>query len=61
MIIRRRPAQSRLVAVLAVLAVAAVYLAVWPHELGHSLVAHLYGCKADRWRTDTRWYLAGSL
>jgi hypothetical protein len=48
------------VAVLTVLAVAAVYLAVWPHELGHSLAAYLYGCKADPWRTETRWYLAGS-
>jgi hypothetical protein len=48
-------------AVTALLAVSAVYLAVWPHELGHASVAWLYGCKADAWRTGTRWYLAGSL
>jgi hypothetical protein len=48
-------------AVTALLAVAAVYLAVWPHELGHASVAWLYGCKADAWRTGTRWYLAGSV
>ncbi len=46
--------------VIALLAVAAVYLAVWPHEIGHATAAWLYGCKADAWRTDTRWYLAGS-
>jgi hypothetical protein len=48
-------------AMAALLAVAAVYLAVWPHELGHASVAWLYGCKADAWRTGTRWYLAGSV
>lgn len=42
------------------LAIAAVYLAVWPHELGHAAVAALYGCKADGLRTGTRWILAGS-
>jgi hypothetical protein len=47
-------------AVTALLALAALYLTVWPHELGHSAVARLYGCKADFWRTDTHWYLAGS-
>jgi len=46
--------------VTALLAVAAVYLAVWPHEIGHATAAWLYGCKADAWRTDTHWYLAGS-
>jgi len=45
---------------LLVLAGAAVYLAVWPHELGHALVAWLLGCKADGWRTGTRWFLWGS-
>ena len=45
---------------MALLAVTAVYLAVWPHELGHSLAAYLYGCKTDAWRTETHWYLAGS-
>jgi len=45
---------------LSLLALLAVYLAVWPHELGHAAVARLYGCKADPWTTDTNWYLAGS-
>lgn len=43
-----------------VLAVAAVYLAVWPHELGHAAAAWLLGCKADGWRTGTQWFLWGS-
>jgi hypothetical protein len=47
-------------ALLALLAITVVYLTVWPHELGHASVAWLYGCKADPWRTDTHWYLAGS-
>ena len=42
------------------LAIAAVYLAVGPHEIGHAATAWLYGCKADGWRTGMRWYLAGS-
>src|SRR4029077_2511439 len=42
------------------LAGAAVYLAVWPHELGHAAAAWLLGCKADGWRTGTRWFLWGS-
>jgi len=46
--------------VTALLAVVAVYLAVWPHEIGHATAAWLYGCKADAWRTGTHWYLAGS-
>jgi len=46
--------------VTAFLAVAAVYLAVWPHEIGHATAAWFYGCKADAWRTGTHWYLAGS-
>jgi hypothetical protein len=45
---------------LLVLAGAAVYLAVWPHELGHAAAAWLLGCKADAWRTGTRWFLWGS-
>jgi hypothetical protein len=45
---------------LIVLAGAAVYLAVWPHELGHAAAAWLLGCKADGWRTGTRWLLWGS-
>lgn len=47
-------------ALTALLALAAVYLAVWPHEIGHATAAWLYDCKADAWRTDTHWYLAGS-
>jgi hypothetical protein len=50
---------GRLIALL-VLAGAAVYLAVWPHELGHAAAAWLLGCKADGWRTGTRWFLWGS-
>jgi len=50
---------GRLLALL-VLAGAAVYLAVWPHELGHAGAAWLLGCKADGWRTGTRWLLWGS-
>ncbi|HEX3556432.1 MAG TPA: hypothetical protein VIA62_24695 [Thermoanaerobaculia bacterium] len=46
--------------VLASAAGMAVYLAVWPHELGHAVAAWLQGCKADGWRTGTRWYLWGS-
>ncbi|MBW8879376.1 MAG: hypothetical protein JF614_30960 [Acidobacteria bacterium] len=46
--------------VLASVAGMAVYLAVWPHELGHAAAAWLQGCKADGWRTGTRWYLWGS-
>jgi hypothetical protein len=45
---------------LLVLAGAAVYLAVWPHEVGHAMAAWLLGCKADGWRTGTRWFLWGS-
>ncbi len=45
---------------LLVLAGAAVYLAVWPHELGHAVAAWCLGCKADGWRTGTRWFLWGS-
>jgi len=43
-----------------VLAGATVVLAVWPHELGHAAAAWLLGCKADGWRTGTRWFLWGS-
>src|SRR4029077_19172317 len=50
---------GRLLALLG-LAGAAVYLAVWPHELGHAAAAWLLGCKADGWRTGTRWFLWGS-
>jgi hypothetical protein len=50
---------GRLLALLA-LAGAAVVLAVWPHELGHAATAWILGCKADGWRTGTRWFLWGS-
>ena len=50
----------RRLVLLVFLAGAAVYLAVWPHELGHAAAAWLQGCKADGWRTGTRWYLWGS-
>jgi len=45
---------------LALIAVGALYLAVWPHEVGHSLVAFLCGCKANWWQTDTSLLLFGS-
>ncbi|HEX4803132.1 MAG TPA: hypothetical protein VFV14_06455, partial [Myxococcaceae bacterium] len=45
---------------LTLIAVGALYLTIWPHELGHSLVAYLYGCKANWWQTDTSWFLWGS-
>jgi hypothetical protein len=59
-ILRHDAAMRTRCIVIALLAVAAVYLAVWPHELGHATAAWLYGCKADAWRTGTHWYLAGS-
>jgi hypothetical protein len=42
------------------LAIGALYLTIWPHELGHSGVAYLYGCKANWWQTDTSWLLWSS-
>jgi hypothetical protein len=50
----------RRLAITLLLAAAAVFLAVWPHELGHATTAWLLGCKADPWRTETHWFLAGS-
>jgi hypothetical protein len=44
----------------ALLAVLAVYGAVWPHELGHAAAAWGLGCKADPWRTGTAPLLWGS-
>jgi hypothetical protein len=44
----------------ALLAVAAVYAAVWGHELGHSFAAYLLGCKAEPWRTGVTPFLWGS-
>ena len=40
--------------------IAAMYATIWPHELGHSVVAYALGCKADPWRTDMSPYLWGS-
>ena len=42
------------------LAIGALYLTIWPHEVGHSLAAYLYGCKANWWQTDTSWFLWSS-
>jgi hypothetical protein len=50
---------SRLIR-LAALALASLYLTVWPHELGHAIAAYRLGCKADWWSTYTRLLLAGS-
>lgn len=47
-------------ACLTLIAVGALYLTIWPHELGHSIFAYLYGCKANWWQTDTSWFLWGS-
>lgn len=40
-----------------VLALAMLYLTIWPHELAHALAAYLCGCKSDWWRTGTSWFL----
>lgn len=45
---------------LVLLGLGALYLAIWPHELGHSLAAFLFGCKANWWQTDMSWYLWSS-
>jgi hypothetical protein len=39
---------------------AAVYAAVWPHELGHALAAFLLGCREAWWPTAVTPWLAGS-
>lgn len=44
----------------AALAVLALYLTIWPHEMGHSAAAFLFGCKTDWWRTDMSPYLWSS-
>ena len=44
----------------AALGVLALYLTIWPHEMGHSVAAFLFGCKADWWRTDMSVYLWSS-
>jgi hypothetical protein len=44
----------------AVLGLTALYLAIWPHEVGHALVAYLFGCKANWWQTSVTWFLWNS-
>jgi hypothetical protein len=44
----------------ALLALTAVYAAVWGHELGHSFAAYLLGCKAEPLRTGVTPLLWGS-
>jgi hypothetical protein len=44
----------------AILSVAVLYATIWPHELGHSAAAFLFGCKSNWWETDTSWFLWGS-
>jgi hypothetical protein len=39
------------------LAIGALYVTIWPHELGHSVAAYLCGCKANWWQTYTSWFL----
>ncbi len=48
------------VVIVAAIAVGVLYLTIWPHEIGHSLVAYLYGCKANWWQTDMSWFLWSS-
>ena len=31
----------------ALLSIAVLYATIWPHELGHSVGAFLFGCKAN--------------
>ena len=45
---------------LAVLGYGALSFAIWLHELGHSLAAYGFGCKAHWWQTDMSWYLWSS-
>jgi hypothetical protein len=39
-----------------ILAIGALYGTIWPHELGHSVAAYLYGCKANWWHTYMSWF-----
>ena len=50
---------ARAVAVMSA-AAAAVYTAVWPHELGHAIAARLLGCRPGWWPTGVTPWLAGS-
>ena len=43
-----------------ILAIAVLYLTIWPHELGHSVVAYLWGCKQNWWQTNMSWFLWNS-
>ena len=43
------------------IAIGALYLTIWPHEVGHASMAYLYGCKASWWQTNTSWFLWGRL
>jgi hypothetical protein len=44
----------------ATLAIAVLHITIWPHELGHSAVAYMHGCKANWWQTDASWFLWSS-
>jgi hypothetical protein len=41
--------------------IGALYLTIWPHELAHSSVAHLWGCKAHWWQTGMSYTLWNSV
>ena len=34
-----------------------LYLTIWLHELGHSVMAFALSCKTNWWQTDVSWYL----
>lgn len=42
------------------LAYAALYAAIWLHELGHALVYHHLGCKAGLFRLHVPWHFAAA-
>jgi len=37
-----------------------LYATIWPHELGHSVAAYLFGCKANWWQTNM-WLFVGTV
>ncbi len=37
-----------------------MYATIWPHELGHSVAAYLFGCKANWWQTNM-WLFVGTV
>lgn len=43
-----------------ILAIGVLYLTIWPHELGHSVSAYLWGCKQNWWQTKMSWFLWNS-